>query len=44
LSRGGALSGDIATVLLGGVGKVELFSLKTPDGAIMQFFSDPAAQ
>ena len=44
LARGGALSADITTVSLGGVGPVELFSLKTPDGAIMQFFSDPAAQ
>ena len=44
LARGGAISRDIATVSLGGVGTVELFSLKTPDGAIMQFFSDSAAQ
>ena len=44
LARGGAISRDIATVSLGGVGTVKLFSLKTPDGAIMQFFSDPAAQ
>ena len=44
LARGGAITSDIATASLGGVGTVELFSLKTPDGAIMQFFSDPAAQ
>jgi hypothetical protein len=44
LARGGAITRDIATASLGGVGTVELFSLKTPDGAIMQFFSDPAAQ
>jgi predicted enzyme related to lactoylglutathione lyase len=44
LARGGAITRDIAIASLGGVGTVELFSLKTPDGAIMQFFSDPAAQ
>jgi predicted enzyme related to lactoylglutathione lyase len=43
LARGGAISRDIATVSLGGLGTVKLFSLKTPDGAIMQFFSDPTA-
>ena len=40
LARGGALWRDIATVELGGIGAVQLFSVKTPDGAIVQFFEE----
>ena len=39
LARGGALWRDISSVELGEVGEVELFSVKTPDGSIMQFFT-----
>ncbi|MBT6352380.1 MAG: hypothetical protein HOJ46_09925 [Halieaceae bacterium] len=44
LERGGRLWRDISSVKLGEMGEVDLFSVKTPDGAIMQFFSDPSAQ
>jgi len=40
LARGGALWRDVRTVELGGLGEVQLFSLKTPDGAIVQFFAE----
>ena len=36
--RGGSLWRDTSTVQLGEIGEVELFSVKTPDGSIMQFF------
>jgi hypothetical protein len=39
LARGGSLWRDISSVELGEVGEVELFSVKTPDGSIMQFFT-----
>lgn len=38
LARGGQLWRDIARVEVGGLGVVRLFSVKTPDGAIVQFF------
>ena len=37
-ARGGSLWRDTSTVELGNIGEVELFSVKTPDGSIMQFF------
>ena len=37
-ARGGSLWRDTSTVELGEIGEVELFSVKTPDGSIMQFF------
>ena len=37
-ARGGSLWRDTSTVELGEIGVVELFSVKTPDGSIMQFF------
>ena len=37
-ARGGSLWRDTSTVELGELGEVELFSVKTPDGSIMQFF------
>jgi hypothetical protein len=40
LARGGTLWRDVETVDLGGLGEVQLFSLKTPDGAIVQFFAE----
>ena len=40
LARGGTLWRDVGTVELGGLGEVQLFSLKTPDGAIVQFFAE----
>ena len=40
LARGGTLWRDVETVELGGLGEVQLFSLKTPDGAIVQFFAE----
>jgi hypothetical protein len=39
LRRGGELSRDISRVVLGDLGEVALFSVKAPDGAIMQFFA-----
>ena len=39
LSRGGQLWRDVSQVVIGDVGEVSLFSVKTPDGAIMQFFA-----
>ena len=39
-ARGGSLWRDTSTVELGEIGEVELFSLKTPDGSIMQFFEE----
>jgi len=39
-ARGGSLWRDTATVELGEIGEVELFSVKTPDGSIMQFFEE----
>ena len=36
--RGGSLWRDTSTVELGKIGEVDLFSVKTPDGSIMQFF------
>lgn len=38
--RGGSLWRDTSTVQLGEIGEVELFSVKTPDGSIMQFFEE----
>jgi hypothetical protein len=38
--RGGSLWRDTSTVELGEIGAVELFSVKTPDGSIMQFFEE----
>lgn len=40
LARGGTLWRDIETVELGGLGQLQLFSVKTPDGAIVQFFAE----
>ena len=40
LARGGSVWRDVETVELGGLGEVQLFSLKTPDGAIVQFFAE----
>ena len=37
-ARGGSLWRDTSTVELGKIGEVDLFSVKTPDGSIMQFF------
>jgi predicted enzyme related to lactoylglutathione lyase len=42
LARGGQLWRDIARVEVGGLGVVRLFSVKTPDGAIVQFFEQQA--
>lgn len=39
-ARGGSLWRDTSTVELGEIGAVELFSVKTPDGSIMQFFEE----
>jgi len=39
-ARGGSLWRDTSTVQLGEIGEVELFSVKTPDGSIMQFFEE----
>jgi hypothetical protein len=39
-ARGGSLWRDTSTVQLGETGEVELFSVKTPDGSIMQFFEE----
>ena len=39
-ARGGSLWRDTSTVELGEIGEVELFSVKTPDGSIMQFFEE----
>ena len=39
-ARGGSLWRDTSTVELGETGVVELFSVKTPDGSIMQFFEN----
>ena len=39
LRRGGQLWRDVSQVVIGDVGEVSLFSVKTPDGAIMQFFA-----
>lgn len=39
LHRGGQLWRDVSQVVIGDVGEVSLFSVKTPDGAIMQFFA-----
>ena len=39
LRRGGELSRDISRVVLGDLGEVALFSVKAPDGAIVQFFA-----
>ena len=39
LRRGGKLWRDVNQVVIGDVGEVALFSVKTPDGAIMQFFA-----
>jgi hypothetical protein len=38
--RGGSLWRETSTVELGEIGEVELFSVKTPDGSIMQFFEE----
>jgi predicted enzyme related to lactoylglutathione lyase len=38
LERGGSIWRDVATADLGGVGEVRMFSVKTPDGSIIQFF------
>ena len=38
LRRGGQLWRDVSQVVIGDLGEVPLFSVKTPDGAIMQFF------
>ena len=39
LRRGGQLWRDVSRVVIGDMGEVSLFSVKTPDGAIMQFFA-----
>ena len=39
LRRGGQLWRDVSQVVIGDMGEVSLFSVKTPDGAIMQFFA-----
>ncbi len=39
LERGGSVWRDVSPVNVGGMGNVDLFSVKTPDGSIMQFFS-----
>jgi hypothetical protein len=39
LRRGGQLWRDVSQVVIGDMGEVPLFSVKTPDGAIMQFFA-----
>lgn len=39
LERGGSVWRDVSRVTVGGMGDVDLFSVKTPDGSIMQFFS-----
>jgi hypothetical protein len=39
-ARGGSLWRDTSPVELGEIGEVELFSVKTPDGSIMQFFEE----
>jgi catechol 2,3-dioxygenase-like lactoylglutathione lyase family enzyme len=41
LERGGALWRDTSAVQIGSLGAVDLFSVKTPDGAIIQFFEGP---
>ena len=40
MARGGALWRDVARVDIGDLGQVQLFSVKTPDGAIVQFFAE----
>ena len=39
--RGGSVWQDVSRVSLGEIGDVDLFSIKTPDGSIVQFFSAP---
>ena len=39
VERGGSVWRDVSQVTVGGMGDVSLFSVKTPDGSIMQFFS-----
>ena len=39
LERGGSVWRDVSPVTVGSMGDVDLFSVKTPDGSIMQFFS-----
>lgn len=40
LERGGAIWRDVSGAELGELGEVKLFSVKTPDGSIMQFFEN----
>lgn len=39
--RGGSVWQDVSRVSLGEIGDVDLFSVKTTDGSIVQFFSAP---
>ena len=40
VARGVCLCRDTSTGEFGEIGEVELFSVKTPDGSIMQFFEE----